>query len=485
MLEVELKLEVPEEAAAALGASEILSGEPKVQNLHAIYFDTADHALAKAGFSLRIRRAGDKRIQTIKANGTAGVGLFVRPEWEMPVSDDVPVLDHTTPLRAMLGDLADEIAPLFEVNVERLTWIVHEGDAEIELVLDGGEVISGARRDRICEIELELRQGASAPLFALARKIDAHVPLHLGVLSKSERGYRLTKRPRSSFKSGKVTLQPEMNAAEAFQHIAQTCIRQFRLNENALRTEASVEALHQARVALRRLRSAFSIFKPLFENDEKATALREELRSLAAELGEARNLDVLVERAAPGPLRDRLQAAREKAYAQVEAALGSPRARWAMLDLVQWLLDGEWTRNAETSTRREEPARDFAEAALDRVRRKVKKDGRKVATAHDEARHTVRKDAKKLRYASEFFAALFDDKRARRRHKRFLSALESLQDDLGALNDLATAPDELRKLGLEADVDARALLGDGRKKALLCAAAEAHDDLCDAKRFWR
>jgi len=122
---------------------------------------------------------------------------------------------------------------------------------------------------------------------------------------------------------------------------------------------------------------------------------------------------------------------------------------------------------------------------LDRVRRKVKKDGRKLATAHDEARHTVRKDAKKLRYASEFFATLFDDKRARRRHKRFLSALESLQDDLGALNDLASAPDELRKLGLEADVDARALLGDGRKKALLCAAAEAHDDLCDAKRFWR
>jgi len=463
----------------------VLSGEPQVQQLHAVYFDTPDHALAEAGFSLRIRRAGDERIQTIKASGTAGAGLFVRPEWEMPVSDDVPALDHTTPVRAMLGDLADEIAPLFEVSVERRTWIVHEGDAEIELVLDSGEVIAGARRDRVSEIELELKHGAPAALFALARKLDAHVPLHLGVLSKSERGYRLTKRPRSSFKAGKVTLQTEINAAEAFHHIAQTCIRQFRLNENALRSDRSVEALHQARVALRRLRSAFSIFKPLLKDDEQATALREELRALAAELGEARNLDVLVERTAPGPLHDRLQTARDAAYVQVEAVLASPRARWAMLDLVEWLLDGEWTRNEETRKHREEPVRDFSGAALDRIRRKVKKDGRKLATTHDEARHTVRKDAKKLRYASEFFASLFDDKRARKRHKRFLAALEGLQDELGALNDLATAPDELRKLGLEDDVEAQALLGDGRKKALLSAAAEAHDDLCDAKRFWR
>lgn len=485
MLEVELKLEISEAAAASLGSSTILPGEPKLQQLRAVYFDTADHALAEAGFSLRIRRAGDDRIQTIKASGAAGAGLFVRPEWEMPVTGDVPLLDLATPVRAMLGDRVDEIEPLFEVNVERRTWIVQEGDAEIELVLDSGKVVAGSRQDRICEVELELKHGAPASLFTLARKLDAEVPVHIGVLSKSERGYRLTKRPRSSFKAEKVTLQPEMNAAEAFQHIAQACIRQFRLNENALRTDRSVEALHQARVALRRLRSAFSIFKHLLEGDEQATALREELRWLAAELGEARNLDVLVERAPAGPLHDKLQAARDAAYAQVEAALTSPRARWAMLDLVEWLLAGEWTRNGKTRKLREGPARDFAVTSLNRIRRKVKKGGRKLATTHDEARHTVRKDAKKLRYASEFFASLFDAKRQRKRHERFLSALEILQDELGALNDLATAPEELRKLGLDDDDEALTLLGTGRKKTLVAAAADAHDDLCDAKRFWR
>lgn len=485
VLEVELKLEISETAAAALAASALLPGEPKVEQLHAVYFDTPDHDLAKAGFALRIRRSGDARIQTIKASGVAGAGLFVRPEWEMPVSSDVPSLDHATPVRAMLGDRADEIGPLFEVNVERRTWIVQEGEAEIELVFDSGVVFAGSRQDRVCEVEMELRHGTPAALFALARKLDADVPVHIGVLSKSERGYRLTRCPRSSFKAGKVKLASEMNAAEAFQHIAQACIRQFRLNENALGHDRSVEALHQARVALRRLRSAFSIFKHLLAGDEQAAALREELRWLAAELGEARNLDVLVTRAATGPLHDRLQAARDAAYEQVETAFASPRARWAMLDLVEWLLDGEWLRIDETRNLREQPARVFAEASLDRIRRKVKKDGRNLTAAHDEARHTLRKDAKKLRYASEFFTALFAAKRERKRYKRFISALEILQDELGTLNDLATAPEELRKLGLENDDDAGVLLGTTRKKTLLAAAAKAYDDLCDTKRFWR
>ena len=257
------------------------------------------------------------------------------------------------------------------------------------------------------------------------------------------------------------------------------------MNEDLLRKTRSAKALHKARVAQRRLRSAFSIFKPLYKADPQAAALRGELRWLAGELGEARNLDVLVERTAAGALHDRFAAARETTYDQVEAVLDTARARAVLLDLVEWLVDGPWLHAPKTKARRDEPARHFAAKALNKLRRKVKKRGRHLDTTDDETRHEVRKDAKKLRYASEFFAVLFDHKPARKRHKRFVSALAALQDELGHLNDLATAPEEMRKLGLEDDMQAKSLLDAGDKQALVTSAAQAHTKLIEAKRFWR
>src|SRR3546814_6754427 len=78
-----------------------------------------------------------------------------------------------------------------------------------------------------------------------------------------------------------------MTAADAFRHIAQSCVRQFRLNEALLLAGRDAGALHQVRVALRRLRSAFSIFKPVIGGDAH-TPLRDELRWLASELANAR-----------------------------------------------------------------------------------------------------------------------------------------------------------------------------------------------------
>ena len=480
-----MKFDVTEAAADALEASGILAGDPKVSQLHAVYFDTPKHALANAGFSLRIRSADDERIQTVKADGAGNAGLFVRSEWETPVVSDTPILDDTTPIKALLGDRIDKLAPRFEVNVERRTWLLHHDGAEIELVLDRGEVVAVDRREPICEAELELKAGQPAALFALARKLDEIAPLRLGVLTKAERGYALSRPARSVFKAEPVVLERGMTAAEAFQHVAQTCVRQFRLNEAVLLGDRAPDTLHQARVALRRLRSAFSIFKPLFAADERAAALREELRWLAGELGDARNLDVLLERAPAGNLCQRIQEAREDAYAKVETALGSARVRRMMLDLSEWLTGGPWLTAAETEDRRLEQARDFAAAALGRFRRKVKKQGRDLETVDDAVRHEVRKDAKKLRYASEFFAALFDAKRERRRYKRFIAALEELQDQLGAVNDLATAPEVIFRLGIEGDPEAESLLGKGKRKSLIAASADAHSGLVDAKRFWR
>jgi len=482
--EIELKLVLTSRDADVLEASGLMAGAPKTAKQRSIYFDTQDRALQKAGLSLRIRRSGRKRIQTVKAAGAGSAGLFARPEWERAVPGDTPILDHGTPILALLGDAADELAPVFEVHVERLTWHIEERGAAIEMVLDRGAVVAGERRSPICEVELELKRGDPVALFALARKLDAVVPVRVGVLTKSRRGYALLEPIVAACGAERVALDRDMTAAQAFQHIVTACLSQFRQNEDLFRAGHAPEALHQMRVALRRLRSALFLFKPLFDDDVSA-ALRDALRRLGRGLGEARSVDAMIALAPFGALRDRLEAARQSLYAQVGEMLASARVRGLMLDLSEWSLNGAWLSAPNTAELRDQPVRDFASGALDRLRRRVKKRGRDLVKGDDQARHTLRKDAKKLRYAAEFFTALSDRKRERRRYKRFTAALEALQDELGALNDLVTAPAMLAKLDITDVQGAVALLFPGRRKKMLRAAEEAHETLVDAKRFWR
>ena len=482
--EIELKLELTPIAADALEHGGVLAGAPGIARQRSLYFDTPDHDLAAAGLSLRIRTVGRKRVQTVKADGGSSAGLFARPEWEFRAKDDQPVLDERTPIRALLGDKADAIVPLFEVMIERRTWIVEADGATIEAVLDRGEAVAGERRTPICEVELEHKHGPQAALFDLARRIDAVAPVRLGALSKSERGYRLLGPAEAAVKAGRIALRDDISAAEGFGQIAHGCLRQFRLNEALLLDHRDPRALHQARVALRRLRSAITIHKAML-GDVRVDRLRADLRWLAGEMADARNIDVLIGRVRDKGLRARMEKARDEAYGAAEAALASDRARGLMLDLAEWIAVGDWLKLPLSKDLRDRPVREFATQSLDRFRRKVKKSGRDLAGLDDEARHEVRKAAKKLRYAADFFAALYDRKREKRRHKRFIDALEDLQDRLGALNDLAVAPELLGRLGLLHEPGAARLLAGKSKAKLLDGACDAHESLIDAKPFWR
>ncbi|MEO6216999.1 MAG: CHAD domain-containing protein [Sphingomonas sp.] len=481
--EIELKLALSPQDADILECSGLMTGKPKKARQRSIYFDTPDHALSKAGLSLRVRRSGRKRIQTVKARGAGSVGLFARPEWERTVSDDTPIIDDTTPIRLLLGDLADGLAPVFEVHVERCTWHIHEGGAAIELVLDRGEVIAGDRRSPICEVELELKSGETAALFAFARTLDAVVPVRLGVLTKSQRGYALLEPVVAAFRAERVELRHDMTAAQAFQHIVHTCVCQFRQNEDLFLAGHAPEALHQARIALRRLRSALSIFKPLF--GDAGAGLNEALSWLATELGEARSIDAMIALAPPGALRHRLETAQQTAYAQVDKVVKSARAHLLMLDLTEWSLSGAWLGAADATDIRKQSASEFASGTLDRLRRKVKKGRHALTKGNDQARHRIRKGAKKLRYAAAFFTALFDRKRERRRYTRFIAALEALQDELGTLNDLVTAHGVLTRLDVADAPGAVASLFPGSRRKMLGVASKAHEAVINAKRFWR
>jgi inorganic triphosphatase YgiF len=481
-MEIELKLDVARHDHAALAESVLLGATPAARSrLISTYYDTPTHDLRAAGCTLRVRHNGDKRIQTIKT-GSGGAGLFVRPEWEQEIEGDVPIVDVAARHLNGIVDHATlmRLAPVSKTVVDRTIYIVERDGATIEMAIDEGQIHAAHLREPICEVELELLGGPPAALFGLARVLDAVAPVRLGVLSKSERGYRLAEAAAApahalpAQTAEPVLLDPAANTVAAFVTIVQGCIRQFRLNEAPLLADHNAEALHQARVALRRMRSAFALFKPMLADDPQAWVMNREVKRLAALLGAVRDLDVLIPQLDPPGAR--LPAARAEAFARVAAELASPRPRHLLLDIAEWLLLGAWRAGQE-----ERPAHAFARKVLDRRHRRLHRHGADIAEIGDRRRHRVRLEAKTLRYATDFFAPLFPGKRSAGRYPGYLRKIERVQDRLGTLNDLTVAPRLIAELGEVAPPPP----GKKARRRLLPKAQRALDRLGRAKPFWR
>jgi inorganic triphosphatase YgiF len=514
--EVELKLDVEPAAVRDLRERRLqrlgADGGAR-QAMTAVYFDTKKFSLNRRGISLRIRIEGDRRIQTMKGPNQDGSAMFDRLEWSVEVKGDKPDLSgiEATPFRDLVSAerLRQRLRPVFTTEVERTAWQLRSDAAAIELALDEGRIAVDGRTEPLAELELELKSGPRAELFRVARSLGPAGAFRIGVLTKAERGYALAAAGApAAVKAEPLTLRPDMTAADAFRAIVGACVRHFRLNERLVTEARSAEGLHQARVALRRLRSALSLFKDVIADDEIGK-LKAGLRRIWQRLGEARDLDVfLADLDKPGaaavPLREdrgelveRLRRQREQAYDRVVAALREGRFQRLMLDLVAWSETGPWltASDPDIRARREEPLATFAADVLTRRRRKVRKRGRDLAGLDASAQHQVRIEAKKLRYATEYFSALAETKKARKRHRTFLKTLEDLQEHLGRLNDLATG--ERMAQGLPHDAPQPAdgpsrpdaagepvHRDDDEIRKALAAATEVFRDFAEAKPFW-
>ncbi|TXM91609.1 CYTH domain-containing protein, partial [Methylobacterium sp. WL122] len=204
--EIELKLDCTGPDLAALGAHPLLQGhgegqadghgeagasEPKL--LAATYYDTEDGALRAADLTLRVRRTGDTFVQTVKA-GSGAAGLFDRAEWESPVAGEAPDPSAFagTPVADLIAEAkAPALVAQFRTVVMRSVRPVTYGASRIAATLDEGRVETEKGDAPLCELELELESGNPADLFALAQALAETVPLRVGVLSKSARGFAL------------------------------------------------------------------------------------------------------------------------------------------------------------------------------------------------------------------------------------------------------------------------------------------------------
>jgi len=190
--EIELKLALGVEAPDALRHHPRLADlTPKVTRLGNTYFDTPEGDLERARMALRLRRADDRLLQTLKTRGQGGGGLSTRGEWEWDVPGpglDLSGLAALPPLAECDPGLLERLMPRFATDFMRETWWLEEKDATLELALDLGEVRAGGQTVAIRELELELKAGEAEALWALAETLADTIPMRPSDTSKAARG---------------------------------------------------------------------------------------------------------------------------------------------------------------------------------------------------------------------------------------------------------------------------------------------------------
>lgn len=489
MREVELKFAVSAADVKRLRGLPLLRGaKARRERLVSTYFDTPDFAVLRAGFGLRVRRVGRRRIVTLKSAGAASAGLHTRREIERPfvarrsLYDQIPDARFRARIGESVGALLE---PLFVTDIQRSSWEIRLGRARLEVALDEGSICAGERCVPLREIEIELKRGGPAALFEFVRTLLDAVPLSPENRSKAERGYRLAGHPATPPRKARTPrFKPDGSIAEAARQILAECLRHIDENSTGVIHERDPEYLHQLRVGVRRTRAALAVFAPALP-PALLDELKADLRWLMQEIGPSRDWDVFVHETLRSDMFTGLEAhaALEKkarrqasvARQRARRAVGAPRYGAIVLELSSWLATaGRPTQNAD-----EPRVAELADRVLAKRHRRLHKCGRKLASLDDAERHEVRIAAKKLRYAAEFFAPLFDKARA----QTYLSALEVLQDALGSLNDIAVTAGLVESLlGGEAQPVLKALKRQKRRE--LRGLDEVWDVFARATPFW-
>ncbi|MEQ9146216.1 MAG: CYTH and CHAD domain-containing protein [Parvibaculaceae bacterium] len=504
--ELELKLSLDEAemdrlpACGRLAQADFGTGEPR--KLKATYFDNEANALRRRGVMLRLRNEDGRLIQTLKGKKAFGSLAAGRAEYETRVARN----RKTPDLNRLPGDLKERLTRLldgsrieakFETDVDRTIGLLQtdQGD-RIELALDRGVIRAGRREVGISELELELKKGNPASLYRLALELVETVPMRIGVRSKGERGYALANaKGPMPVKGETVRLRKNATAEEALETILRHCLAHIVANEPALVDAADGEALHQMRVALRRLRAALDLFHDILE-PAMAADLSARAKALAGALGDARDLDVfrgeLIKPLKEPGAEDIAALDRAAARAQMTAwdsALRTVRARAftrTCLTLALYIEEKGWRASADgdpgRAMRLAMPARKLAARALDKRLKKARQLARRIDELQPDERHELRKRLKSLRYAAGFFSDLYPKKRVRKQLKR----LTRLQDVFGSLNDLAVADEIIRDLTGDPTLNEdRVLVARGAGRVLGWHGAKAEESWAQARDLWR
>ncbi len=397
-------------------------GRATTRTLVSIYYDTEDDALFNVGLSLRVRKVGRKWVQTVKRGKPIPGGLSPPIELEAPVPIFEPRFDAISDLK-----IAEEIVrqigeatllARYETHMRRTVRNLTVDEGTVEFAFDNGEIVAGERKLPFVEAELELTGGSLGVLYQAARFLFDDGPIRFSAMSKAARGYRLAHgeepNPIASRKGLDHHMKAGITSEEAYADILRACLDRIAHNRLATISGDDPEGPHQLRVTLRRLRSAFKVFRIMADTPEicRLDAEAQRMRQL---VGELRDADVLIAdivcpaTGAPADgtkaLIATLEARRVKACAHVVASLSKPFVNALLLDLGRYAETRGWLgENIEQTAALARPIGDLAREALARRWKSCTKAAKGLEKLDIEQRHVLRKKLKQFRYAVEFFA---------------------------------------------------------------------------------
>ena len=489
MTEVELKLSLDPFHAPKLRRHGLLKGvKPVTRHLHSVYLDTPAWDLMKRRIAFRVRKAGSRWVQTLKAESDSVGALTRRPEWEVDLPrghHDLSLLPAEA-LALLKGVNVDLIGPAFATDFRRTAWQVMHGGAEMELALDVGEIQSGPHTLPLCEVEIELKSGPREALFDLAQSLLEQVPMGVEPRSKAARGYTLAGAvgPKP-VKAVSPRLDKGMDAGQAWAQLAESALVQLVGNvPGFLSTPQEIEYLHQLRIGLRRLRTMAG----LADSVGRANPPWDEgLRAVMADLNGARDWDVLLAEVLPrlevaledaplgAAMKRRLAGEALAARGKAQAAIASPAFTCLVLEIGQDLLDVPPDGGA---------LQPWAAARLEECWQRVLKRGKGFDRLDAARRHRLRITAKRLRYTADVLGPAFagDDK--------FVAQLARLQNRLGVMQDNVVASRLLASLKSRSKdllFDAGRLVGvlAGEREGQGQGGGKAWQALARSRPFWR
>jgi inorganic triphosphatase YgiF len=538
MLEQEIKMHVPPASRRALLAELDKPARAERIRLRAMYFDTPDRGLARKHAAIRLRLEGRRWVQTFKMAGKDAVSRVEinhpRPRPELDLS-----VYAGTPAEAVLAGLEGELAMRYETDVRRVLRQVRLRSGVVELAYDVGHIRAGDLEMPLNELEIERVSGKVEAIFTCAdRWLRAH-SLVLDLRSKAERGDALagiaqkvaeapldrqsTVRQEALGRFAKprfqasVELDKHGDAAAALDLITQECLEQIARNavlavgiDVPAGYDCETEAVHQLRVGIRRLRSAWRLFEDWTGLPEGT--LQDGAREQFAALGVARDRDVLAGSVLP-QLAEAGMPPLPSAVTEpvdVSALAGSVAFQRWLLAMSGWsagvrpqpklprAISGSTAIRASAGAAPAAAAADETEteappakapklsfllaARLHKWHKRVATDAKRIAVLEDEQRHELRKRAKRLRYGVSLSESLLSGKRVKAYRKR----LAAFQDVLGEVNDLVVARGSLESLR---DAHPQAWFGLGwiplKLDALMKDAQHKAKELAAAKPFWK
>jgi CHAD domain-containing protein len=436
-----------------------------VMELDAVYYDTEDLRLAADSLVLRRRTGGDDAGWHLKMPVSTGI----RDEIQAPLTDSVPS-DLSGLLRSRVRDAA--LTPVVRLKSSRdISHLLGEDGALLaEVSIDsvraerlGGDPVTTSWTEVEVEladhadpalldaVEKQLRKAGLRPASSpskLARALAETSPEQTRQLRRTPqaRQRKLRGRPEPGATAGDHVLAYLREQADAI--IAQ---------DPAVRRDLP-DAVHQMRVATRRMRSAFRSYGKILDRSV-TDPIGAELKWLAAELGVDRDQEVLGERlsdeidAVPrtlllGPVNSRLQVwsigRRADSHNRTLAVLDSERYL-ALLNTIQALLvDPPLGPAAGGPPRKVLPKailKDYRRLA-DRVEHALELP---PGEDRDIALHNARKASKRARYAAEAAGPALG-----KPAKQFTKRMKAVQQVLGDHQDSVVARGTLRDLAIHA-----------------------------------